>query len=377
MRIRPELYERVEVLNLDPPVLVIEDLIPSELCDTLRSAAEASGQMARSRLGGGLSIDESMPVSERRTSSSMLIGPNYGNSEQLLVRSPLVCIPQLHYTSGSCTPDCEAPFQLLLPRTPIGYASDIMSGHACGGGAAHDTTPHDACAHAKCVVQGLADQVQSIIKGVFDGVRWGPACTVPKSGSMVLEGLQVAKYEQGEHFLSHEDGFPKQLAEEQQFQRRATVLLYLNDVAEGGETVFDWLGLSITPQKGKALIFFPSFANGLPDDRTLHAAQDAVEQKWVAQQWVAARFKTDALAPVDPLQAAADRAALLRAGVGKPRDSLLGKGGKQLPMQQGVVGAQARAVNEVMEAEVKAKASISKRKRKGKPATGTSKGFGS
>jgi prolyl 4-hydroxylase len=36
----------------------------------------------------------------------------------------------------------------------------------------------------------------------------------------------------GEHFLSHEDAFPVNTALEKGYQRRATLLVYLNDVAE-------------------------------------------------------------------------------------------------------------------------------------------------
>jgi hypothetical protein len=41
------------------------------------------------------------------------------------------------------------------------------------------------------------------------------------------------------------------------YQRRATVLVYLNDVAQGGATRFDKLGLEIRPKKGQCLLFFP------------------------------------------------------------------------------------------------------------------------
>merc|ERR1712187_547176 len=69
-------------------------------------------------------------------------------------------------------------------------------------------------------------------------------------------------------------------------QRQATLLLYLNDVREGGETRFDHLGVSVRPKIGTALLFFPAFADGTPDSRTLHAAMDAVSVKWIAQQWI-------------------------------------------------------------------------------------------
>ena len=64
-----------------------------------------------------------------------------------------------------------------------------------------------------------------------------------------------------------QDAFPPNFVRDNRFQRQATLLVYLNDVATGGMTHFDCLGLSIQPQCGKALLFFPAFADGTPDPR--------------------------------------------------------------------------------------------------------------
>jgi hypothetical protein len=61
--------------------------------------------------------------------------------------------------------------------------------------------------------------------------------------------------------------------------------VYLNDVKSGGSTCFKDLNLQIKPVKGKALLFFPSFADGSPDDRTMHAGQVAMDTKWIAQMY--------------------------------------------------------------------------------------------
>ena len=38
--------------------------------------------------------------------------------------------------------------------------------------------------------------------------------------------------------------------------------------------------------QGKAIVFFPCFADGVMDTRTLHAALPAEDVKWVSQIWI-------------------------------------------------------------------------------------------
>ena len=66
-----------------------------------------------------------------------------------------------------------------------------------------------------------------------------------------------------------QDAFPPNFVKENRFQRQATLLVYLNDVNQGGMTHFDRLGLSIKPKCGKALLFFPAFSDGTPDPRSV------------------------------------------------------------------------------------------------------------
>ncbi|KAJ9518306.1 hypothetical protein QJQ45_010225 [Haematococcus lacustris] len=90
----------------------------------------------------------------------------------------------------------------------------------------------------------------------------------------------------------------------QGYQRRATLLLYLNDVSAGGATRFDHVQLEVQPRQGTALLFFPAFAGGTPDARTLHTAVDAVDEKWVFQLWLTSGL------PPPPTQAKGEKAAV-------------------------------------------------------------------
>lgn len=153
------------------------------------------------------------------------------------------------------------------------------------------------------------ERLRARAQALMPGCRWDEAGRLPAPGALCFEQLQVARYEPGQHFLAHEDAFSPDTARRNGFQRRATLLVYLNDVAEGGETVFHHLGpLKVAPRRGSALLFFPAFADGTPDARTLHTAADAVDVKWIAQQWVAAGWSDT---PVSVVVAAGGEAAAL------------------------------------------------------------------
>ncbi|CAL8468053.1 g7592 [Coccomyxa elongata] len=162
------------------------------------------------------------------------------------------------------------------------------------------------------------------------GETWGMAGRLPKPGQFCFESLQVARYQDGQYFMAHEDAFPLHVVPENRFQRTATLLLYLNDVAEGGATHFELLNISVKPKCGKALLFFPAFMDGNPDPRTLHTATNALDTKWIAQQWVACGQAVAAAAPVAKKTFSLDVASkesqdAARRGKGKKAD----KGGKK------------------------------------------------
>jgi len=109
-----------------------------------------------------------------------------------------------------------------------------------------------------------------------------------------IEEPQIVRYRQGEEFSWHYDELPiPQLANGG--QRVATLLVYLNDVKKnkGGGTVFRDLKdsksgepLIMQPKLGSALLFFPAFNDGIPDDRTLHKGEPSFAEKMIAQIWI-------------------------------------------------------------------------------------------
>lgn len=78
-------------------------------------------------------------------------------------------------------------------------------------------------------------------------------------------------------------------------QTLATLIVYLNDVANGGRTRFgklpatsptaDEQHLTVSPKLGDALLFFPADQEGRFDERLEHEGCPAVDEKWIARIW--------------------------------------------------------------------------------------------
>ncbi|CAM9321988.1 unnamed protein product [Choristocarpus tenellus] len=106
-----------------------------------------------------------------------------------------------------------------------------------------------------------------------------------------LELPQVGRYFASQQYANHWDAFDLSTEDGRRFaqnggQRVCTVLVYLNDVGVGGCTCFPKLRLRIQPKRGMAVVFFPASLDGRLDVDALHAAEPAVETKWVSQIWI-------------------------------------------------------------------------------------------
>lgn len=120
------------------------------------------------------------------------------------------------------------------------------------------------------------------------------------------EGLQVLHYEVGQKYEPHFDYFMDEFNTKNGGQRIATVLMYLSDVEEGGETVFPsakgnysavpWWnelsecgkgGLSVKPKMGDALLFWSMKPDASVDPSSLHGGCPVIKgNKWSATKWM-------------------------------------------------------------------------------------------
>lgn len=103
------------------------------------------------------------------------------------------------------------------------------------------------------------------------------------------EPLQVLRYRPGQQYKPHTDAIPG-LAN----QRIKTMLVYLNDDFEGGETEFLKAGLTIRPRRGEGLLFDNVDARGEPDPSVQHAGLPVTSGvKFLASRWIRQQAVTE------------------------------------------------------------------------------------
>ena len=70
-----------------------------------------------------------------------------------------------------------------------------------------------------------------------------------------------------------------------------TVIAYLNDVQEGGETGFPELGINVPPKKGDTLVFHNTLQEDVAaypriNPRSLHGGMPVIKgEKWMVNLW--------------------------------------------------------------------------------------------
>lgn len=97
------------------------------------------------------------------------------------------------------------------------------------------------------------------------------------------EPLVVQRYQVGQEYKQHRDYYTDN---RHTAQRVVTVFAYLNDVEAGGNTAFSALGVSVRPERGKAVRFTNVRTDGKPNPDTLHAGLPVIRgEKWLATLW--------------------------------------------------------------------------------------------
>ncbi|XP_044500400.1 prolyl 4-hydroxylase 1 isoform X1 [Mangifera indica] len=117
------------------------------------------------------------------------------------------------------------------------------------------------------------------------------------------ELIQVLRYEKDQYYKPHHDYFADTYNLKRGGQRIATVLMYLSDNVEGGETYFPMAGsgecscggktmkgLSVKPIKGNAVLFWSMGLDGQSDPNSMHGGCEVISgEKWSATKWMRQR----------------------------------------------------------------------------------------
>jgi prolyl 4-hydroxylase len=131
-----------------------------------------------------------------------------------------------------------------------------------------------------------------------------------------IEEPQIVRYQSQQQFSWHYDHLPIDETSQNNKnggQRLATVLVYLNDCIDAPTVFRDLRGssdddpqqqpLAVAPVTGRALIFFPAYKDGRPDERTLHRGMPVADddgrqrEKLLVQCWIHASAYREALPP--------------------------------------------------------------------------------
>eukprot|EP00798_Chlamydomonas_sp_ICE-L_P001307 gene1307-32657_t len=102
--------------------------------------------------------------------------------------------------------------------------------------------------------------------------RIAAAALMPRENG---EPFNVLQYQHLQHYDSHMDSFDPKEFGPQRSQRVLTILAYLSDVTEGGETVFKKEGINdgsftYAPRQGDAIFFWSTTPDGDIDSHALH-----------------------------------------------------------------------------------------------------------
>ncbi len=125
-------------------------------------------------------------------------------------------------------------------------------------------------------------------------VRWKMA-KAAGSGADFAEVLSVLRYRPGQRYQPHYDFFDPAYSSHQQAlasrgQRQSTVLLYLNQGYQGGQTRFCQRQRRFRGQLGDLLVFDNVNPDGSVNRSTLHESEVLTQgEKWLASLWIRQR----------------------------------------------------------------------------------------
>ncbi|MEK4284727.1 2OG-Fe(II) oxygenase [Ureibacillus sp. FSL K6-0165] len=145
---------------------------------------------------------------------------------------------------------------------------------------------------SKIGVEKIVSDIRTSSGAFLSDVQDDLVSTVEKRISSIVgipvehaEGLHILNYKPGQEYKEHFDYFAA-TSKAASNNRICTVVLYLSDVEDGGETYFPKLGLKVYPKKGMAVYFEYFYNNQTLNELTLHCGAPVnTGEKWIATLW--------------------------------------------------------------------------------------------
>ncbi|ANQ06921.1 Uncharacterized protein PCOAH_00010050 [Plasmodium coatneyi] len=143
---------------------------------------------------------------------------------------------------------CENKYK--KSKTSVGYATDKQENYKItdSSNRTSSTVFLYTIRDRSMIEQNQVDNESSIVYTKDESIMdlENTICNLVKIPLCYLEPLAIVKYEKNNYFNVHHDGT----------FRRATLLIYLNDVDQDGETIFPHHNLSIKPIQGSGIFWY-------------------------------------------------------------------------------------------------------------------------
>ncbi|KAM2087607.1 hypothetical protein ACFX1T_031774 [Malus domestica] len=191
----------------------------------------------------------------------------------------------LNLTSGEIMKECDYLRTLASPRLQVSTVVDVRTGKGIKSNVRTSSGMFLSPEEKKYpMIQAIEKRI-----AVFSQVPI-------ENGELI----QVLRYEKDQYYRPHHDYFSDTFNLKRGGQRVATILMYLSDNVEGGETIFPTAssgkctcggraatGLSVKPIKGDAVLFWSMNLEGKEDPTSIHGGCEVLSgEKWSATKWM-------------------------------------------------------------------------------------------
>jgi prolyl 4-hydroxylase len=216
---------------------------------------DAVGASEAAAAGGAAGGGETTTTT--KTTTTTLLGPFHRINHRYPGLRLLHRDPDIYEVEDFLSHDeCDRVVAKAIPRlAPCVVASEVVAAPAGGGATMTTTTTTTTTIRPSYRTSTDANLPQREAPTVMSKLVDLVGCDADR-----FEILQVLRYEMGQEFRPHTDGYAGPTTSSGFFDsnRLVTVFCYLNDVERGGTTYFPDVDLKIRPRKGVAVVHFPS-----------------------------------------------------------------------------------------------------------------------